>query len=226
MGVGVNVRDVIAKRAAEEITDGMIVNLGIGMPTLVANHIPENMHIMFHAENGILGTGPTPMKGEEDENLCNAGGLPITIVPGASYFDSTYAFGIIRRGLLDVTILGAFEVSQSGDLANWIVPKKVVSGMGGAIELAQKAKKVIVLMNHLDKKGNSKIVTECSLPLTASRCVDLIITDMAVIEVSEKGLILTEVMKGYTLEEVVEKTSAPLTVSNNLRTMDDNHVQS
>src|SRR5699024_7702587 len=158
MGMGVTIRHLIAKRAAQEIKDGMIVNLGIGMPTLVADYISDNIEIMFHAENGVLGTGPTPKKGEEDENLCNAGGLPITIAQGASYFDSTYAFGIIRRGLLDVTILGAFEVSEQGDLANWIVPKKIVSGMGGAIELAQKAQKVIVVMSHQDKSGRSKIV--------------------------------------------------------------------
>ncbi len=210
MGVGVSIRHQIAKRAAKEIEDGMVVNLGIGMPTLVADYIPEDVNVMFHAENGVLGTGPTPLKGEEDENLCNAGGLPMTIVPGGSYFDSTYAFSIIRRGLLDVTILGAFEVSQYGNLANWIVPKKIVSGMGGAIELAQKAKKVIVLMNHVDKKGNSKIVTECTLPLTAKQCVDVIITDMAVIDVSEEGLKLIEIMDGYTVEEVVRATGAPL----------------
>lgn len=213
MGMGIKVRERIAKRAAQEIKDGMVVNLGIGMPTLVANYIPDNMKIMFHAENGILGTGPAPVKGEEDANLCNAGGIPTTVVSGASYFDSTIAFNIIRRGLLDVTILGAFEVSQFGDLANWIVPEKIVSGMGGAIELAQKAKKVIVIMNHTDKKGNSKIVKECSLPLTAKRCVDIIITDMAVIEVSENGLHVIEIMDPFTIEEVVQATEAPLLIS-------------
>lgn len=211
--MGIKVRERIAKRAAQEIKDGMVVNLGIGMPTLVANYIPDNMKIMFHAENGILGTGPAPVKGEEDKNLCNAGGIPTTVVSGASYFDSTIAFNIIRRGLLDVTILGAFEVSQFGDLANWIVPEKIVSGMGGAIELAQKAKKVIVIMNHTDKKGNSKIVKECSLPLTAKRCVDIIITDMAVIEVSENGLHVIEIMDPFTIEEVVQATEAPLLIS-------------
>lgn len=217
MGVGLSVRDRIAKRAAKEIKDGMVVNLGIGMPTLVANHIPKNINVMFHVENGVLGAGPAPVRGEEDENLCNAGGIPMTVVSGASYFDSTYAFSIIRRGLLDVTILGAFEVSQYGDLANWIVPKKIVSGMGGAIELAQKAKKVIVLMNHVDKKGNSKIVTECILPLTAKRCVDVIITDRAVIEVSPKGLHLIEVMEPFTVEEVIEATEAPLIISEDVK---------
>lgn len=217
MGVGISVRDMIARRAAKEVEDGMVVNLGIGMPTLVANHIPESINVMFHAENGILGAGPSPQVGAEDENLCNAGGLPITVVPGASYFDSTYAFNIVRRGLLDVTILGAFEVSEQGDLANWIVPKKIVSGMGGAIELAQKAKKVIVLMNHVDKKGNAKIVSECSLPLTAKKCVDLIVTDMAVIEVSPKGLHLIEVMEPYTVNDVVKATEATLIIAENLK---------
>ena len=217
MGVGVSVRDVIAKRAAKEIKDGMVVNLGIGMPTLVANHIPDDVNVMFHAENGILGAGPAPKQGEEDENICNAGGLPITVVPGASYFDSTYAFSIIRRGLLDVTILGAFEVSQYGDLANWIVPKKIVSGMGGAIELAQKARKVIVIMNHVDKHGNAKIMTKCSLPLTAKQCVDLIVTDMAVIEVSDQGLHLIEIMEGFTVDDVTRKTAAPLTIASDIK---------
>lgn len=213
MGVGVDKRNMIAKRAAKEIKDGMIVNLGIGMPTLVSNFIPEDIDVMFHAENGVLGTGPAPMKGEEDENLCNAGGFPMTVTTGASYFDSTYAFGIIRRGLLDVTILGAFEVSQYGDLANWIVPGKVISGMGGAIELAQKAKKVIVLMNHVDKHGKPKIVPSCSLPLTAERCVDLIITDMAVIDVKEDGLHLLEVLEPYKVEDVTQNTGVPMNIS-------------
>lgn len=213
MGMGVSVREAIAKRAAEEIKDGMVVNLGIGIPTLVANYIPSNINVMFHAENGVLGTGPAPQKGEEDANLCNAGGIPMTVVPGASYFDSTLAFGIIRRGLLDVTILGAFEVSESGDLANWIVPGKIVSGMGGAVDLAQKAKKVIVLMNHTDKHGNPKIVRECALPLTAAKCVNLIITDMAVIEVTEQGLSLIEVKDPYTVEDVINATGAELHVA-------------
>ncbi|GIN22226.1 MAG TPA: CoA transferase subunit B [Bacillus bacterium] len=213
MGMGVSVREAIAKRAAEEIKDGMVVNLGIGIPTLVANYISPNINVMFHAENGVLGTGPAPQKGEEDANLCNAGGIPMTIVPGASYFDSTLAFGIIRRGLLDVTILGAFEVSQNGDLANWIVPGKIVSGMGGAVDLAQKAKKVIVLMNHTDKHGNPKIVRECTLPLTAERCVNLIITDMAVIEVTKKGLNLIEVKEPYTVDDVINATGAELHIA-------------
>ncbi|WP_051331015.1 3-oxoacid CoA-transferase subunit B [Aneurinibacillus terranovensis] len=210
MGVGVEQRTMIARRAAKEIKPGMVVNLGIGIPTLVANYIPDNWGVMFHAENGILGTGPSPAKGEEDENLCNAGGFPVTIVPGASYFDSTVAFGMIRRGYLDITILGALEVSEKGDLANWIVPGKRVPGMGGAIELAQKAKKVIVLMNHTSKGGEPKILRTCTLPLTAPACVNMIITERAVIEIKNGALHLKEVLYPYTVEQVVENTGAPL----------------
>jgi acetate CoA/acetoacetate CoA-transferase beta subunit len=206
MGMGINSRERIARRAAKEIKTGMTVNLGIGIPTLVANFVPADMNVMFHAENGILGTGPSPLKGEEDENLCNAGGYPITIVPGGSYFDSATAFGIIRRGLVDVTILGALEVSETGDLANWIVPGKKVPGMGGAIELAQKSKKVIVLINHVNKDGSPKILKTCSLPLTAPKCVDLIITDMAVFEVTKDGLLLKEIFDPYTILDIRKHT--------------------
>jgi acetate CoA/acetoacetate CoA-transferase beta subunit len=210
MGVGAEQRILIAKRAAREIEPGMIVNLGIGIPTLVADYIPDGYGVLFHAENGILGTGPSPVKGAEDENLCNAGGFPVTIVQGGCYFDSTVAFGMIRRGFLDITILGALEVSERGDLANWIVPGKRVPGMGGAIELAQKSKKVIVLMNHTSKDGEPKILEKCTLPLTASGCVDLIITERAVMEVKENGLHLLEVMHPFTVEQVVQCTGAPL----------------
>ncbi|MCM3706363.1 MULTISPECIES: 3-oxoacid CoA-transferase subunit B [Cytobacillus] len=216
MGVGVDVRNQIARRAANEIKDGMIVNLGIGIPSLVSNHIPEEIHVMFHAENGILGMGESPEKGFEDEMLCNAGGFPVTLVPGASYFDSATAFGIIRSGYLDITILGGLEVDEQGDLANWIVPGKRVPGIGGAMELANKAKKVIVVMNHINKNGDPKILKKCSLPLTAKKCVNLIITDMAVIEVTEEGLLLKEVMSPYTVKEVLENTEAELQVSDDL----------
>ncbi|ERI09017.1 3-oxoacid CoA-transferase subunit B [Aneurinibacillus aneurinilyticus] len=218
MGVGVEQRHLIARRAAKEIKPGMLVNLGIGIPTLVADYIPQEWDVMFHAENGILGTGPSPEKGKEDENLCNAGGFPITLAPGASYFDSTVAFGMIRRGYLDITILGALEVSEKGDLANWIVPGKRVPGMGGAIELAQKAKKVIVLMNHTNKAGEPKILRKCTLPLTAPECVDMIITERAVIEVVSGELHLREVLYPYTVEQVVESTEAPLKI------MEGSHV--
>ncbi|WP_409342025.1 3-oxoacid CoA-transferase subunit B [Paenibacillus sp. MBLB4367] len=212
MGMGVDSRYRIAKRAAKEIQDGMIVNLGIGIPTLVADYLPNNIHVLFHAENGILGTGPSPARGEEDPALCNAGGFPVTTVPGSSYFDSATAFGMIRRGYVDITILGALEVSEKGDLANWIIPGKRVPGMGGAMELAQKAKKVIVLMNHVNKQGESKILKQCSLPLTAKSSVDLIITEMAIMEVSEEGLILREVMAPYTVEAVIKHTEAELII--------------
>ncbi|USK79323.1 3-oxoacid CoA-transferase subunit B [Peribacillus frigoritolerans] len=212
MGMAVDVRNRIAKRAAKEIHDGLIVNLGIGIPTLVADHIPQDIHVLFHAENGVLGTGPSPEPGKEDPALCNAGGFPITTVMGASYFDSATAFGMIRKGYIDITILGALEVSEKGDLANWIVPGKRVPGMGGAMELAQKAKKVIVLMNHVNKQGESKILKSCTLPLTARKSVDLIITDMAVMEVTEEGLVLKEVMAPYTVDDVIRNTEASLKI--------------
>lgn len=220
MGMGIDTRNQIAKRAAQEIKDGMIVNLGIGIPSLVPNHLSSHIHVMFHAENGVLGIGKSPEKGKEDPTLCNAGGFPVTIVPGASYFDSATAFGMIRSGYLDVTILGGLEVSEKGDLANWIVPGKRVPGIGGAMELAKKAKRVIVLMNHCNKKGEPKILKVCTLPLTAKACVSMIITDMAVIEVTKTGLFLKEVMTPYTVEQVIEKTGAPLQVSNKVRTVD------
>lgn len=219
MGLGVEIRHQMAKRAAEEIHQGMIVNLGIGIPSLVPNHLSGDLQVMFHAENGILGMGPSPKSSEEDENLCNAGGFPVTVVQGASYFDSALAFGMIRKGKIDITILGALEVSELGDLANWIVPGKKVPGMGGAMELAQKAKKVIVLMNHTDKQGNPKIVTTCSLPLTSTTCVDLIITEMAVFVVTKEGLQLTELFAPYKLEEVLQKTGCAFSTHPSIRTI-------
>jgi len=210
MGMGEEIRDRIARRAAQELRDGMTVNLGIGIPTRVANYIPEGVGVVFHAENGILGAGPSPAEGEEDAFLCNAGGYPVTLATGASYCDSAIAFAMIRRGRLDMTILGAFEVSERGDLANWLVPGGRVSGIGGAMELAQKAKKVVVVMNHVSSRGEPKIRKTCSLPLTAPGCVNLIITDMAVMEVTERGLILKEVMSPFTIEEVVKCTEAEL----------------
>lgn len=205
-------RERIARRAAREIEDGMIINLGIGIPTLVADFIPPDVRVLFHAENGILGTGPSPKKGEENPMLCNAGGFPVTLEKGASFFDSATAFAIIRRGLLDMTILGVLEVSQSGDIANWIVPGKRVPGMGGAMELAQKAKKVMVVTTHLDKNGRSKIVRECSLPLTARAAADWIITDMAVMQVRPDGLYLREVMYPYCVADVIGATEAELKI--------------
>ncbi|TMW73515.1 3-oxoacid CoA-transferase subunit B [Alteribacter natronophilus] len=210
MGMGKEIRYQMARRAAREITPGMVVNLGIGIPTLVADYVPETVPVMFHAENGVLGTGPSPAAGKENPHLCNAGGFPITVARGASYFDSATAFAVIRRGKLDMTIMGALQVSESGDLANWIVPGKRVPGMGGAIELAEKAGKVVILMNHTDKEGNPKILRNCSLPLTAAGCVNMVITDMAVIEISPRGLILKEVFPPFTIEDVREKTEPDL----------------
>ncbi|USG63830.1 3-oxoacid CoA-transferase subunit B [Brevibacillus ruminantium] len=210
-------REKIARRAAQEVEDGMIINLGIGIPTLVADFIPKEKNVLFHAENGILGTGPSPLKGEENPMLCNAGGFPVTLAAGASFFDSATAFAIIRRGLLDMTILGVLEVSQRGDIANWILPGKRVPGMGGAMELAQKAKKVMVLTTHLDKNGRSKIVKECSLPLTAVGAAHLIITDMAVLEVCSDGLYLREVMYPYSVAEVIGATEAELKIDKEVR---------
>jgi acetate CoA/acetoacetate CoA-transferase beta subunit len=217
MGMAVDMRNQMAKRAAEEIQTGMVVNLGIGIPSLVPNHLSTETKVMFHAENGITGMGPTPIKGEEDENLCNAGGFPVTLNRGGSYCDSGISFGMIRRGRVDITILGSLEVSKKGDLANWIVPGKKVPGMGGAMELAQKAKKVIVVMNHCDKQGRPKIVTSCTLPLTSSACVDLIITDLAVFKVTEEGLLLTELFAPYSLETVVNKTGCEFKIRETVR---------
>ena len=212
MGLGIEKRNQIARRAARELKNGMIVNLGIGIPTLVADYVPDGIYIVFQAENGILGYSQTPPSGEEDPFLCNAGGLPITLAPESSYFDSTVAFGMIRRGLLDITILGALQVSEQGDLANWIVPGKRVPGMGGAIELAQKAKKVIVTTDHVAKDGSPKILHRCTYPLTTTKSVDLIITDMAVIEVTGNGLMLKEVSEDYSIDDVVKATEAPLII--------------
>lgn len=215
--MAIDSRNQMAKRAAEEIQTGMVVNLGIGIPSLVPNHLETETKVMFHAENGITGMGPSPVDGEEDENLCNAGGFPVTLIQGGSYCDSAISFGMIRRGRVDITILGSLQVSKKGDLANWIVPGKKVPGMGGAMELAQKAKKVIVVMNHCDKYGEPKIVSTCTLPLTSSACVDLIITDLAVFKVTEEGLLLTELFAPYSLEAVVNKTGCEFKIRENLR---------
>lgn len=220
MGMGIDSRNRMAKRAAEEIASGMVVNLGIGIPSLVPNHLEPELRVMFHAENGIIGMSESPGKGQEDENLCNAGGYPVTVVSGSSYFDSAVAFGMIRRGRVDLTILGSLQVSKKGDLANWIVPGKKIPGMGGAMELAQKARKVTVLMNHTDKKGTSKIVESCTLPLTAATCVDLIITDLAVFKIEGGSLILTERFAPHTIAEITDKTACNFSVAENIRVIE------
>jgi acetate CoA/acetoacetate CoA-transferase beta subunit len=220
MGMGIEDRKRIAKRAAEEINDGMVVNLGIGIPSLVPDFLQDSISVMFHAENGITGMGPSPLEGKEDPHLCNAGGLPVTSVPGASYCDSTIAFGMIRRGRVDLTILGSLQVSEKGDLANWIVPGRKVPGMGGAMELAQKAGKVIVVMNQTDKNGRPKILKDCTLPLTSPACASLVITEMAVFEITNTGMVLKELFAPYSVEEVKGKTGCRLQLAKNLRIID------
>ena len=211
-------REVIVKRVAQELKDGDLVNLGIGMPTLVANYIPEGIDIMLHSENGFIGLGPNPEPGKEDPDIVNAGGLPASVVPGGAFFDSAMSFTIIRGGHLDVTVLGALQVDQEGNLANWMIPGKMVPGMGGAMDLVAGARKVIISMEHT-AKGAPKILKKCNLPLTAEKEVDLIVTDMAVIEVTPKGLLLTELAPETTLEEVISATEAELIISENLKVM-------
>jgi len=212
-------REVIVKRVAKELKDGDLVNLGIGMPTLVANYIPEGIDILLQSENGYVGLGPNPEPGEEDYDIVNAGGQPSSVVPGGAFFDSAMSFSIIRGGHLDVTVLGALQVDQEGNLANWMIPGKMVPGMGGAMDLVAGAKKVIIAMEHT-AKGNPKILKKCNLPLTAMGEVDLIVTDMGVIEVTPDGLLLTELAPETTVEEVMNATEADLKVSEDLKTME------
>ena len=212
-------RELIVKRVAKELKDGDVVNLGIGMPTLVANYIPEDMDVTFQSENGFLGLGPAPEAGCEDEYIVNAGAQLVTIKPGGMFFDSATSFAIIRGGHVDVTVLGALQVDEEGNLANWMIPGKMVPGMGGAMDLVVGAKRVIVAMEHT-AKGAPKILKKCSLPLTASHQVNTIITEMGVIEVTAKGLELVEIAEGLTVEEVQAATEATLIVSENLKTME------
>jgi acetate CoA/acetoacetate CoA-transferase beta subunit len=211
-------REVIVKRVAQELKDGDLVNLGIGLPTQVVNYIPEGLDVLLHSENGFVGLGPTPKPGEEDKDIVNAGSQPATHCVGAAYFDSAMSFAIIRGGHLDVTVLGALQVDQKGNLANWMIPGKMVPGMGGAMDLVVGAKKVIVAMEHT-AKGEAKILKQCNLPLTAMGEVDMIVTDMCVIKVTPQGLLLTELAPETTVEEVVSMTEAELTISKDLKVM-------
>lgn len=214
-----NPRELIARRVAKEMKDGYVVNLGIGIPTMVTNYIPEDIEVTLQSENGFLGMGPAPLEGQEDKDLVNAGGMPITVKPGAAFFDSAFSFMLIRGGHVDVTVLGALQVDEKGNLANWMIPGKMVPGMGGAMDLVVGAKKVIVAMEHTSK-GNPKILKGCTLPLTAKGEVDMIVTEMGVIERTDKGLVLAEIAEGVSVEDVINATEANLIISDSLKTME------
>ncbi|MBW2094241.1 MAG: 3-oxoacid CoA-transferase subunit B [Deltaproteobacteria bacterium] len=205
-------KEKIAQRAAKEIDAGQIINLGIGIPTLIPRYLSSDKPVIIHSENGILGMGPRCRPGTEDRNLIDAGGNYVTVSKGSSFFDSALSFALVRGGRLDLAFLGSLEVSETGDLANWIIPGKFSPGIGGGMELAQKSKRLIVTMNHTDRKERPKILRKCTLPLTAKGCVDTIITDLAVIDVTNDGLVLREIAEGVKADEVLEKTGAPLII--------------
>ena len=209
-------REVIAMRVAKELQDGNVVNLGIGIPSLCSQYVPEGRTVYYHSESGVLNYGPMAAEGEEDQDLINASGQFLANVPGMSFFDSSQAFGMIRGGHIDVTVLGALQVSAKGDLANWMIPSRGIGNVGGAMDLAVGAKRVIVAMEHVDRNGTPKIVGECTFPLTAPSCVSLIVTDIAVISVEDKGLVLIETAPGWEPSAIQDETDAELIVSSNL----------
>ncbi len=214
-----NTKELIARRVAQELNDGDVVNLGIGLPTLVANYIPKEMKVYLHAENGIIGAGPEAQEEEKDWDITNAGGSYITVKPGASFFDSPTSFAMVRGGHVDITVLGALQVDEEGNLANWMVPGKKVLGMGGAMDLVVGAKRVIIAMEHTAKDGGKKILKKCSFPLTAVKVVKRIITEMSVIDVTDKGLVLREIAPGLTVEQVQAATEAELIIPEELVVM-------
>ena len=212
-------KEQIAQRISKEVKDGYYVNLGIGIPTLVANYVPDNLSVEFQSENGVLGMGPFPFEGEEDADLINAGKQTITILPGGSFFDSAFSFGMIRSQKVDLTILGAMEVSENGDIANWKIPGKMVKGMGGAMDLVASAENIIVAMMHVNKAGESKILKNCTLPLTGVNCVKKVVTELAVLEVTEKGFKLLERAPGISVEDIIKATEAELIIEGEIPEM-------
>lgn len=212
-------KEQIAQRISREVKDGMYVNLGIGIPTLVANYVPEDISVEFQSENGVLGMGPFPFEGEEDADLINAGKQTITILPGGSFFDSAFSFGMIRSQKVDLTILGAMEVSENGDIANWKIPGKMVKGMGGAMDLVASAENIIVAMMHVNKAGESKILKQCTLPLTGVNCVKKVVTELAVMEVTDQGFKLLERAPGISVEDIVKATEADLIIEGEIPEM-------
>jgi len=212
-------KEQIAQRISKELKDGMYVNLGIGIPTLVANYVPEDISVEFQSENGVLGMGPFPFEGEEDADLINAGKQTITILPGGSFFDSAFSFGMIRSQKVDLTILGAMEVSENGDIANWKIPGKMVKGMGGAMDLVASAENIIVAMMHVNKAGESKILKKCTLPLTGVNCVKKVVTELAVMEITDKGFKLLERAPGISVEDIVKATEADLIIEGEIPEM-------
>lgn len=212
-------KEQIAQRIAQELQDGFYVNLGIGIPTLVANYIPEGINVVLQSENGLLGIGPFPYEGDEDPDLINAGKQTVTTIPGSAFFDSAMSFGMIRSGRVDLTVLGAMEVAENGDIANWKIPGKMVKGMGGAMDLVAAAKNIIVAMQHTDRAGNSKLLPRCTLPITGLRCIKKVVTDLGVFDVTGEGFHCIERAPGVSVGEIKAKTAGRLTIDENVREM-------